>query len=234
MLALPQEYLGSLCEIKSLENELLAVGRIIKIDKEALELAGRDDERMPLLQYRAPVKVFAHHAKLDTRILVGTIYLSTENFVRVEGVRSLQNFERRGAFRVNSAVPGKLTLYLTAEEQADFDRRLVKASDEAAQGMVDNANLDVQVMDISLTGVRLRSSVPLVPGTRYMLDFAPLEQHLTFLLRVQRLVTMPNGETQYGCIFFDYTEKQLDTLCRDLFQLQRMEKSRRRNAAAAQ
>lgn len=233
MLALPQEYIGSLCEVKSLENELLAVGRIIKIDNEALELAARDGERMPLLQYRIPVKVLVYNSKLDTRIVVGSVYLSTNNFVRVESVRPLQDFERRGAFRVNSNVPGVLTLLFTPEERADYNRRMALMTPEEALKLRGHTTLEVRVMDISLTGVRLQSPVPLKVGTRYALDFTPLEDEVTFHLTVQRLVQMPNGETQYGSIFFDYTERQMDKLCRDLFQLQRLEKNRRRNAASA-
>ncbi|MGD9559148.1 MAG: PilZ domain-containing protein [Oscillospiraceae bacterium] len=233
MLALPQEYIGALCEVKSLENETLAVGRVIKIEETALEITAREDEMIPLFQYRLPVKLYAHHGQLDTHILVAVVYLSTGNFLRLEEVRPLQNFERRGAFRVNSAVPGVLAPLFTEEEQAEFYRRLGQASAEEASALRAQRSIEVTVMDISLTGVRLRSAIPLPEGARFLLEFSPLQQPLTFHLRVQRLVQMPNGETQYGCIFFDYTERQMDVLCRDLFQLQRIEKNRRLNSAGA-
>lgn len=232
MLAIPQEYIGSLCEVKSLNNDLLAVGRIIKIDNEALELTG-NDERMPLLQYRSPVKIFVHHSTLTTRILIGVVYLSTEKFARLEDVRPLQDFERRGAFRVNTNVTGRMTAILNDEEQAALDAVLARASDEEALEILARQSLEVKLADISLTGLRLRSPVPLVPGARYLVEFTLLDALITVGLRVQRLIQMPNGETHYGCIFFDFSERQSDLLCRELFQLQRIEKNRRRNAAGA-
>lgn len=233
MLAVPQEYIGSLCEIKSLSNDLLAVGRIIKIDQSALELAANENERMPLLQYRMPVKLFVYNSKEGTRILVGIIYLSTENFVRAEEVKPLQDFERRGAFRVNTNVGGRLSVLLSDEEQARFDAALAAASPEEAERMLDESAVEVKVLDISLTGVRLQSAVALNPGARYYIEFTLLDSPMSLCLRVQRLIKMPNGDTQYGCTFFDFSERQMDSLCKELFQLQRHEKNRRRNSVLA-
>ena len=175
MLAIPQEYSGSLCEVKSLSNDLLAVGRIIKIDQGALELASNDNERMPLLQYRMPVKMFVYNSQEGTRILVGIIYLSTDNFVRVDEVKPLQDFERRGAFRVNTNVSGRLSVLLSDEEQARFDAALAAATPEDAEKMLLDSSVEVRVMDISLTGVRLQAPVKLQQGARYMLEFRLLQ-----------------------------------------------------------
>lgn len=231
MLAIPQEYISSLCEVKSMTNDPLAVGRIIKIDNEALEITSRDDERMPLLQYRTPVKIFVYNTKLPTRILVGIVYLSTENFARLEEVQPLQDFERRAAFRVNTNVSATMIALRSPEEQAKFDAILQKATPEEAEKMLAHSTLEVRVMDISLTGLRVQSPTPLPVGARYFVEFILLDSHMTFNLRVQRLIKMPNGEIQYGCIFFDYSERRMDALCKELFQLQRYEKNRRLNSA---
>lgn len=230
MLALPEEYIGSMCEVKSLNNDLLAVGRVIKIDNEALEVAALPDERMPLLQYRAPVKLFVHHDKLATRILVGVAYLSTETFARLEEVKALQDFERRGAFRVNTDVVGKVTALLNDEEQQAFDAALQAAAPAEAEAMLAHTSFEVRIMDISLTGLRLQSQKTLVPGSRFYIEFSLLQRPVTLCLRIHRTIKMPNGDTQYGGIFFDFSEKQMDHLCRDLFQLQRLEKNKRRNS----
>lgn len=231
MLALPQEYIGSLCEIKSMSNDLLAVGRVIKIDREALEISGEDGERMPLLQYRTPVKLFVHHTRQPIRIQVGVVYLSTENFARIEEVKPLQDFERRGAFRVNTNVIARLTALMDEAEQDSFDAALAAASPEQAEDMLARCELEVRVMDISLTGIRLHADQVLTQGARFYIEFSLLDTSMSFCIRVQRLIKMPSGDTQYGCIFFDYSERQMDILCRELFQLQRYEKNRRRNAA---
>lgn len=231
MLALPQEYIGSTCELKSMNNDQLAVGRIIKIDNEALEFAAKEGERMPLLQYRTPIKVFAHNANLPTRIMVGVAYLSTESFARVEEVKPLQDFERRGAFRVNTNVEGRMSPLLSDEEQLEFDAQLAAATPEEAQRMLDAASFEVRVMDISLTGLRLQSATPLTAGSRFYIEFTLLDVPMNLCLRIHRLIRMPNEEIQFGCTFFDFSERQMDALCKDLFQLQRLEKNKRRNSA---
>lgn len=233
MLALPQEYAGSTCEVKSMENDLLAVGRVIKIDREALELAAKQGERLPLLQYRRPVKLFIHNQKHGTRILVATAYLSTDNFLRVEEVRPMQDFERRGAFRVNTSVAGYLTVLMSDDEQATFDAALMMATPDKQDEMMAKASFEVRVMDISLTGLRLQSAIPLAIGSRYIIEFTLLDATLNMCVKVQRHIETPGGEIQYGGIFFDASERQTDILCKELFQLQRLEKNRRRNSAAS-
>ncbi len=231
MLVIPQEYAGSLCEIKSLTNDLLAVGRVIKIDHEALEIAGSDKDRIPLLQYRLPVKIFVINSKLDTQILVGITYLSTENFVRVEEVKPLQDFERRGAFRVYTSVPGRLYPLLSEEDQAALDAKLAADEPQEEDVQLADAYFEVKVMDVSLTGVRLQSAVPLQRGAKFFIEFVPLHSMMGFCLQVQRIIRpQDSGSIQYGCHFIDYSERQLDGLCRELFQMQRIEKNRRRNA----
>lgn len=227
MLAIPQEYIGSLCELKTLTNDFLAVGRVIKIDREALELEGRRDDRMPLLQFRLPVKLFVHHSRLDTRIMIGTIYLSTENFVRVEEVKPLSNFERRGAFRVNTELDARMSF-------VDAKRRSTEENVPANFGAkMDDAEFPAQVLDLSLTGVRVRCLLPLKLDSKYHLSFAAQDSRFDFYIKVQRLVKMPTGETQYGCIFYNFSERQMDLLCKVLYRLQRLEKQKRDNAPTA-
>ena len=229
MLALPHEYIGSACEIKSMTNDLLAVGRVIKIDNEALELASGSGERMPLLQFRTPVKMFVYNERHHTRILEGVAYLSTENFARIEEVRPLQTSERRGAFRVNTNVSAHLVAALTREERETMEQTLLTAAPDEAERIRARQAFDVQVRDISLTGMRVQSGIVLPLSARFNTDFQLLDTPMSLCLLVRRLIGMPSGEIQYGCIFFDYSERQKDTLCKELFQLQRVEKSRRRS-----
>lgn len=232
MLPIPQQYIGSTCEVKSMENEFLSSGRLIKIDHDALEISAGAAGFMQILKYRLPVKLFIHNAKLEEKILVGLTYLSTDNFLRVEDVRPLAEFERRGAFRVNSGVVGKLSPIMTEEERKAFDKKVEALPGPLADQLLDETFFDVRVADISLTGVRLISPKPLTEGDRYYIEFTPIRDTLVFFLQVQRIIHMPDGSINYGCNFFDVPERQMDLLCRDLFQLQRLEMNRRRNSAA--
>ncbi len=229
MLPLPQEYIGSTCELKSLDNRLIALGRIIKIDYEALEIAAFEDEYMQLIQYRLPVKITVHNL-LGDRILVGITYLSTDRFTRLEEVKPLQDFERRGAFRVNSGVTGILSPLMTESQRQAFENKLETLPPEEAAALQEATFLQVGVVDISLTGVRLKSPRPLHEGERYHLEFKPVKNNMVFQVWVQRIIRLPDDTQQYGCSFIDISQKQSDVLCRDLFTLQRQEKNRRNNA----
>ena len=231
MLPLPQEYIGSACELKSLDNRLIAIGRIIKIDHDALEIAAAADEYMQLIQYRLPVKITAHN-KLGDRIMVGITYLSTDRFARFEEVQPLQDFERRGAFRVNSGVEGTLYPIMSEEEHREYEEKLATLPADEADALQEKTYLHVRVVDISLTGIRLDSPVHLSEGSRYFIDFKPVDTSMTFGLMVERIIRMPDNTQQYGCRFLDVNERQSDALCRDLFTLQKIEKNRRNNTVS--
>lgn len=231
-LPLPQSYIGSLCEMKTLDNNLLAIGKLIKIDYDALEVAAPDpDDNLRLFEYRTPVKLFVHNSKQEPQILVGLAYLSTNQFARFEEVVPLQNFERRGAFRVNSASRGRIYPLMMPEERAAFDKKLNAASPAEQEAILSKLYTEVRIVDVSLTGTRLALETKLSSGQRFSLDFVPLDRPMTLNIIVVRIIKMPDDSLQYGCSYLDITEKQSDMLCKDLFQLQRLEKNRRNNAA---
>lgn len=232
MLPISQVYAGSICEVKSMTNDFLSVGHIIKIDHGALELAAAADEFMQLLKYNLPVKLFVRNSKHADRILVGTVYLSTDNFLRVEEIRSLQDFERRGAFRVNSNNHGRMFRLMNATEQKAFNEKLEAAAPSEADELLDSTYFDVRVVDISLKGLRIVSPIKLSPREKYGIEFTPLDELMTFFVTVERIITHNDGSIQYGCSFYEIPERQIDMLCRDLFQLQRIEKNRKMNSAS--
>lgn len=223
---LPREYIGARCEIKSLANDLLAVGRIARMDGDALEVAARSGEKMPLLPYRSAAKLVITHLSNNPRILAGKVYLCTDKFARFEEVKPLQSYERRGAFRQNTSVEGQLTALPGPEGQAAPEETAPfgKAGDAP-----DAPVFDVQLQDISLTGVRLRSAAPLQFDARYELHFTLFKTPISLELQLVRTIALPRGETQYGCAFCDYSQRKADILCGELFELQRIEIRRRRS-----
>ena len=229
MLPVSSDYLGGNVEVRNVSSgALLTAGKIIKIDHEALELAASRDGFMPLLQYRMPVKLYvtAPKASLERVVLFAVVYLSTENFLRVEDVKTLEDFERRGAFRVMTASPGKLYPLLNERQREQYEVRIRSMYPKEADQLLAQQYLNVRVMDVSLTGVRIASRLPLSALERYRVEFTPLEQEMSFNLRLQRLIHMPDGAEHYGCSFYDTAQYQIDALLRDLFQIQRLERSR--------
>ena len=223
---LPREYVGSRCEIKSLANDLLAVARIEKIDDDALEVATRTGEKMPLLPYRLAAKLVITHLSSNARILAGRVYLCTEKFARFEEVKPLQSYERRGAFRQNTSAKGRLAPLPGPEEQTGSTGPALFGQAGLA---LEEPDFEVSLQDISLTGVRLRSAAPLQYDVRYELCFTLFKTPIRMELQLVRTIAQPRGETQYGCAFCDCPQRQVDILCGELFELQRIEIRRRRS-----
>ncbi len=217
MLALPQEYTGAMCELKSMDDFSVGVGRLIEIDHDAIGIAALEGERIPLLQYRRRMKMLVRKGDLFS-IMVGMVYLSTNTFVRFEEVVAFEASEQRNAFRVRTQL--EAALYEVEKEPKEG---------QEPQMAQEAKRIPVEVMDLSLTGTRLLSEVELKKGVDYQLEFRLMQSSLSFLIRVQREVANKAHRRQYGCSFVEMNDKQSDILCNKLFELQRIERSKRRN-----
>lgn len=210
---LPKEYLGSLCEIRSLSNNLMALARICNIRPRILEMVGYIDGQIPIMAYQMPVKIYTHNLRAGTCILGGIVYLSSSEMVRVENVELIQDHDRRGAVRVNAHV--QALLYQVHPDNLDNQYNNLYTP-----------CIDVEIMDISLSGLQITSHVLIGIGQKYYIDFTLLKRPLHFFIIVQRLVDGCGHKNICGCSFCDVTDRETDTLCRVLFDLQRQEKNR--------
>lgn len=209
MLALEERYKDSICEIKSMQNDLLSTGRIYSIGEDTIELIHPDEDKMPLLPYNTPVKISIFNARLGFKMLAGVVYISTDVFLRVSDVRMLQDFERRGFFRMNVKIPTRVY-------------PIVEDNGEEVQPM------EVTLENISLSGVQISSEKTFALGDRFAMEIQLFKKKMMFHARVCRLAREDGRRQFYGCAFYDHTDRQTDDLCYDLFQLQRLEIRKRR------
>ena len=205
MQPLSQEYLLSVCEVKTLENDFLMTGVITQITDDYLQLGSYRDDRLPLVQFDKPVKILIHNLKAGFRVVAGTAYLSTDKMLRVVGVESLQDFERRGFFRVPARLAGKVMLK---------NPNTTEFSDD----------LDVSIENISLSGFLFSFSQQdksLSIGDTLLLVLKLPTGMMQISCRVRRTECWDTKRPRYGCEFFDYTQKDADKLCFYIFELQR-------------
>ncbi len=220
MLALPQEYTGAMCELKSMDDYPVSVGRVIEIDHDAIGIAALEGERIPLLQYRRRMKLLVRKGDMFT-IMVGIVYLSTNTFVRFEEVVTFEASEQRNAFRVRTKT--EAVLYPVLEENDEDE-------DEEPKEV---PSIPVEVIDLSLTGARVLSEQTLHKNMDYQLEMKLMGTKMEFLIRVQREVVNQGHRHQYGCSFEKMSDRQSDNLCNKLFELQRIERTRRRERSVA-
>lgn len=212
MAALDERYKNSICEIKSMRNELLTTGRIYTITDDTVEFVHPEEDKMPLLPYNMAVKIGVFNAKLGFRMLMGAVYISTDVFLRVTNVTTLQDFERRGFFRIPVRMPTRVYPIVEGEE----------ATEEAAQP------IPVTLEDVSLSGVQISTERSFKVRDTFAIEVQLFKKKLMFHCRITRMAREKDGVHYYGCAFFDHTERQMDDLCYDLFQLQRMEMRKRK------
>lgn len=217
MAVLTDEYRNSVCEIKSMRNDLLTTGRIYSINEDEIEFVHPEDDKMPLLPYNTPVKIGVFNSRHGFRMLAGTVFISTDLFLRVSNLKTLQDFERRGFFRTSVHL-----------ESRAYPMVVDKEGEEAVQEEVRPYQIIIE--DISLSGLQISCEERKEIGDALAVEVQIFKKKMMFHCRIMRQAKESDHRHYYGCSFFDQTERQIDDLCYDLFQLQRMEIRKRRNA----
>lgn len=208
MQALSKAYELSVCEIKTLDNDLLVAGYINKITDEYLQIVSYKGERLPLLKFELPVKISVHNAKQGFRVLCGVVYISTDDILRIINVESLQDFERRAFFRVPVKMPAKLM-----QMPDEFDQ--IEEEPEEIPVLVENLSLS----GLLFTPVDLSRTFFL--GDKFMVELGMPAGKLNFNIKVCRYEQYPDKPQKYGCEFYGYTQKQSDRLCSYIFEIER-------------
>ena len=201
---LSQDYLSSICEIKTLSNDFLAAGMVIEITDDYLQIGSYRDERLPLIPFDSPVKIALHNLRAGFRVVAGTAYLSTEEMLRVVDVENLQDFERRGFFRVPAKLQGQITLK------------------DPISGKFEQS-MQIAIENVSLSGVffSIPQGKPLSIGDVFLLELKIPTGMLALTCSVRRTDYGGVRPIRYGCEFFEYSPRDADKLCGYIFELQR-------------
>lgn len=217
-LPLSRRYEGSLCEIKSLTNEALACGYIYEISDQYIKL-GNHNDMINILRYNSKVKLCVHNVKLGLKVLVGSVYVSTTQFMLISDAASLTDFEKRDFFRIRVSIKGHITL-----PAPNHDTPI---------------HCDVEIFDMSLGGILLRSNVKFEVGDRFQIDLDLPAGVLNLQCAVRRVNPeeihelgdemdrdIDTGHTmnyQCGCQLLNCTSKEEDLLWKYILHLQREE-----------
>lgn len=209
-----ESLIGSLCEIKTDQNELLLIARVSSLgpdDDRINFVSAQPGDRMPLLPYNKSVKIICFSGVSGFMLMRGTVYISSDDNLSLVDVNMSQGYERRRYFRLNTNTPAEAVMQNSAEEDAPFY---------------------ISLLDISLGGIRVGSKKKLVPNDMFLVTFALLDRKMEFCCRVCREIPdsfdKKTGTTQYGCEFVNFTSRQLDQLCGIMFKIQRLEIQKRK------
>ncbi|MEG1953433.1 MAG: PilZ domain-containing protein [Hydrogenoanaerobacterium sp.] len=229
MTPLDSAYEGSSCRIESEKNELLATGTIYRIDDEGIDVIDSAGGKMMLIAYKTPVKISIFNSKLGFQLFRCTVFTSTQWSLRVSNVETIQDFERREFFRVSVRV--KANLYtLTADKKLRV-REEKNEENKDKEPSPEDIPLEIMVENISLNGLLFATSQIFQMNDVFEVELLLFKNILRFKCRICRMCESDTRLYRYGCQFFENSQRTDDNLCKDLFQLQRIELKKRRDNA---
>ena len=205
MLPILVQYVRSPCEIKTLENAPLVSGYINAINEDGLVVCGKTDD-LPIIHCNTTVKVDVFNSILGFRVLVGNVFVSSKELLKIVDLQSAADYEKRQFFRVKSEITTKA--YKVGEE----DERENKVC------------LPIKIHDISLSGAAFEcdSNLGLQLGDRICISLMLYGKKAALLAKIVRAITKGvDGVDCFGCEFLDNTGSQFDLLSRYLFDCQR-------------
>lgn len=207
MLPISENYINSVCEIKTPENRLLGTGILEKITEEAIQIC-KDHDSLPTIHCDTFVNIHIRHKSLGSKSLVGKVFLSTSDMIRIIEVQNLTDFERRNFFRLKINISTQA--YMTKSQ----------SQNEAASGTTAQL-FPAKVTNLSLSGCFIETKKKLEIGDCFAVSIPLSGTRVTFNCEVRRKPKTEGRYSGYGCVFLDITNRQSDLLCQYIFDKQR-------------
>jgi hypothetical protein len=204
MLPIPEDYLRSPCEVKAMDNKPILTGYVGWIGENEIQIINQS-EPLPVVHCNTTVRISIFNSALGFRVLVGKVYLSAPEFIRISDVQSLTDYEKRNFFRVSVEIEAE-------------------ASPENEEGKVleNRPAIPISIKNLSLSGLYFISPQKLGIGDRLSVPLNLCDSAVSFSCRVVRkLVVERAQEDGYGCEFLNNSGPMGDLLCKYLFDRQR-------------
>lgn len=205
MISIDEKFIGSPCELKTMNNDLLSTCVIRAVQDGYVEIVNPTDN-LPMIHCDTLVKLNIFNATLGFRVLIGRVYLSDAEFMRIVDVQNLTDFEKRNFFRIRVDLSAKAYIM---EDDLPPDGSLKL--------------FPIHINDLSLNGCFIITQKQINIGQKVIINInLPDSASMTICAEVQREQEVRyNNSDGYGCSFIDISAHQSDMLCTYIFQLQR-------------
>ncbi len=205
LMPIDKDYAESVCEIKTMDNMLMAIGKIKEVTDSYIKLYSKKKE-FRVMDFGEVIKVNIFNTKLGFKVIVGNVYTSTRAELSMMNVSVIASQERRNFFRVDM----------------NLDARVIYRNRGPSR------EADVSVLDMSLSGLRFKTELEFSEGSivSIVLKLTPngrgIGKEHTFPCQIVRKITNEDENMfQYGCQFTGDIEDSSDALCSFLFKKQR-------------
>lgn len=221
------DVLGCICELKTMENQFLGMGRISAFHStdNSVEIVSYDGGDMPSMRYATKVKVDVFGSKRSFLGLEGFVYISHDSLLKLYDVSIIGDSERRGFFRI------KISSFAEAQEVFEQEQT---APDELTAGNEKIKKYICKVTSVSISGLLIAiddESCNFRIGSILQINHFSVggkEQVFSLKCRVTRIGNHEKLGRLMGCEFIDVRDKEVERLCQAIFAQQRLEIHRKR------
>ena len=205
-MVISKEYANSVCEIKSMSNILISVGRVMEVTEKYIRISSGKNE-LRILNFHEEIKVNIFNATLGFKVIVGEVFTSTPGELAISDVSMLTDRERRNFFRVDMELEASV-LYRHRGPVHELSAKVLDMSLSGLRVQVDHEFLEDDVISVALD---LRTSK------------TAKKRPCVLPCRIVRVIeNTERGELQYGCEFTGKQDESTeDALCSFLFVKQR-------------
>lgn len=212
-------YIGMKLEVLTTENKIIFIGKVADKDGSEIRVEAASGAEVPPVLYNTEIRLRGFLPGMRTIMVLGCVRGSTEEFWRIECMRSLYAQENRGFFRQNISADAKV-MCVNSIFQPGSTPAPEKSGTEACH-----------LLDISGSGLRLSCRRKYEEGDwLFVMEAAiwPGEAPFSFTCQVRR-VQEAKWDWIYGCQFEGLEPKEQDRLLRAILQLQRRDLQVQRN-----
>lgn len=210
-----EDAIGALCELRSMHNDLLFVGRIQAFDGDTLTIYASGGGQVPPVVFNTEFKLHIRAHGRSVTVWSGAICGSSRTFWKLDRLERYSHQEHRQHFRQRAAVPAEVLCINSL-----FDRS--KRHPERKHYRATQARL----VDISLGGVQVRSAERFERGDWLLLtgvQLLPNAAPFVFTCQVCWADRAGPREFTFGCRFTTMSAQEQDRLCSGIFTLQRLD-----------
>lgn len=195
-----EEYRFANCELRTINNDLLTKGKIIKIGSDFLEISNELGSTS-LNRYEKRVKCIINHAYLESKVIEGDLYIPTMEFFRVIDTKTIMEKEQRNFFRVNVSIDA--------------------VAGVGPRGGGPIKKYPVIINDLSLNGALMITTTIIAQRAKIELTFEIDNNELILDGQVVRCRLNSDNMYCYGVRFIDIDNSNSNLICQYLFKKQK-------------
>lgn len=185
-------------EVMTNDNILLCIGNMRMLNANEMEIRNRGSKTLASIIYNTAVKIKGHKDDNSLFVLSGKIHGSSPDFWRVGDLKLLTNTEHRKSSRQTVNMHGEVR---GVESRYKFI-------------------LDCQILDISISGAKVRLKSILNVGNTFRIRFNYKGEDIELPCVVKRIIDMSSRRYVYGCQFINDGNQTQSDIARIVFDIE--------------